>query len=63
MKDAVETMRQELKDDAIFKEIYYFSFNFGLGENQKSLRMWNYGLVHGFSALAHCLLARCHISP
>lgn len=37
MKDAVETMRQELKDDATFKEIYYFSFNFGLGENQKSL--------------------------
>ncbi|KAF9124037.1 DCN1-like protein 2 [Mortierella sp. 14UC] len=37
MKDAVETMRQELKDDATFKEIYHFSFNFGLGENQKSL--------------------------
>ncbi|KAF9339622.1 hypothetical protein BGZ91_005294 [Linnemannia elongata] len=37
MKNAVETMRQELKDDATFKEIYYFSFNFGLGENQKSL--------------------------
>ncbi|KAF9146362.1 hypothetical protein BGX30_001376 [Mortierella sp. GBA39] len=37
MKNAIETMRQELKDDAAFKEIYYFSFNFGLGENQKSL--------------------------
>ncbi|KAG0053175.1 hypothetical protein BGZ89_002988 [Linnemannia elongata] len=37
MKNAVETMRQELKDDATFKEIYYFSFNFGLGDNQKSL--------------------------
>jgi hypothetical protein len=41
MKDAVETMRQELKDDATFKEIYYFSFSFGLSENQKSLRMWH----------------------
>ncbi|KAG0378044.1 hypothetical protein BGX24_004870 [Mortierella sp. AD032] len=37
MKNAVETMRQELKDDATFKEIYYFSFSFGLSENQKSL--------------------------
>jgi DCN1-like protein 1/2 len=37
MKNAIETMRQELKDDAAFKEIYYFSFSFGLGENQKSL--------------------------
>ncbi|KAG9070718.1 hypothetical protein KI688_008257 [Linnemannia hyalina] len=37
MKNAIETMRQELKDDAAFKEIYYFSFSFGLGENQKTL--------------------------
>ncbi|KAG0289009.1 hypothetical protein BGZ96_007321 [Linnemannia gamsii] len=37
MKDGVETMRQELKEDAAFKEIYYFSFSFGLSENQKSL--------------------------
>ncbi|KAF9090875.1 hypothetical protein BGX29_002612 [Mortierella sp. GBA35] len=37
MKNSVEIMRQELKQDATFKEIYHFSFNFGLGENQKSL--------------------------
>lgn len=38
MKAGVETMRQELKNDATFKEVYHFSFTFGLGENQKSLR-------------------------
>lgn len=34
----METMRQELKNDATFKEVYHFAFTFGLGENQKSLR-------------------------
>ncbi|KAG0301272.1 hypothetical protein BGZ98_008495 [Dissophora globulifera] len=37
MKDSVETMRGQLKNDASFKDIYHFSFTFGLGENQKSL--------------------------
>ncbi|KAF8937737.1 hypothetical protein BGZ58_002228 [Dissophora ornata] len=37
MKGSIETMRNELKDDASFKEIYHFAFTFGLGENQKSL--------------------------
>ncbi|KAG0333363.1 DCN1-like protein 2 [Podila horticola] len=37
MKAGVETMRQELKNDATFKEVYHFAFTFGLGENQKSL--------------------------
>ncbi|KAF8972000.1 hypothetical protein BGZ46_010167 [Entomortierella lignicola] len=37
MKESIEPMRRELKDDATFKEIYLFSFGFGLGENQKSL--------------------------
>ncbi|KAF9436731.1 hypothetical protein BGZ76_003131 [Entomortierella beljakovae] len=38
MKDSIETMRGELKNDDAFKDIYHFSFSFGLGENQKSLR-------------------------
>jgi hypothetical protein len=38
MKGSIENMREELKDDAAFKSIYLFSFGFGLGENQKSLR-------------------------
>ena len=44
MKAGVETMRQELKNDATFKEVYHFSFTFGLGENQKSLRKFNHTL-------------------
>ncbi|KAG0227474.1 DCN1-like protein 2 [Actinomortierella wolfii] len=37
MRASIATMRQELKDDATFKQIYQFAFTFGLGENQKSL--------------------------
>lgn len=44
MKAGVETMRQELKNDATFKEVYHFAFTFGLGENQKSLRKFNHPL-------------------
>lgn len=55
-------MRQELKDDATFKEIYYFSFSFGLSENQKSLRMWHDRLVNCFS-MTHLLLVCWHFLP
>ncbi|KAG0352650.1 hypothetical protein BGZ54_002648 [Gamsiella multidivaricata] len=37
MKDSIPKLRQELKDDAAFREIYHFAFTFGLSENQKSL--------------------------
>jgi len=38
MKNSITSMRQELLEDASFKDIYHFSFTFGLGDNQKSLR-------------------------
>lgn len=37
MKDSIETMRAQLKNDDTFKAIYHFAFTYGLGENQKSL--------------------------
>jgi len=60
MKNSIETMRQELKDDATFKDIYHFSFSFGLGENQKSLRMWNDRPVFSINGLTNS--SRLHLS-
>ncbi|KAF9350802.1 hypothetical protein BGX34_000988 [Mortierella sp. NVP85] len=57
MKGSIEIMREELKDDATFKSIYFFSFGFGLGENQKSLPLevaiplWRLLLVDRFPRL------------
>ncbi|KAF9579640.1 hypothetical protein BGW38_004027, partial [Lunasporangiospora selenospora] len=57
MKDSIEVLRAQLKDDAIFKDVYQFSFSFGLSENQKSLPLevaipfWSLLLVDRFSRL------------
>ncbi|KAL1925284.1 uncharacterized protein VTP21DRAFT_167 [Calcarisporiella thermophila] len=37
MRDAVPRLRDSLKDEAIFKEVYHFTFTFGRSEGQKSL--------------------------
>ncbi|RHZ75068.1 hypothetical protein Glove_217g20 [Diversispora epigaea] len=37
MRAAIPRLRQSMKDDNTFKEIYQFTFKFGLNENQKSL--------------------------
>nr|CAG8541159.1 7576_t:CDS:10 [Entrophospora candida] len=39
MRAAIPSLRQTLNDDSKFKEIYQFTFKFGLGENQKSLSL------------------------
>uniref|UniRef100_A0A1D1XTH4 Defective in cullin neddylation protein n=1 Tax=Anthurium amnicola TaxID=1678845 RepID=A0A1D1XTH4_9ARAE len=39
MRAAIPRLRQSLKDDNTFKEIYQFTFKFGLSENQKSLSL------------------------
>ncbi|CAJ0838268.1 17555_t:CDS:10 [Entrophospora sp. SA101] len=39
MRAAIPSLRQTLNDDLKFKEIYQFTFKFGLGENQKSLSL------------------------
>ncbi|CAJ0880362.1 2382_t:CDS:10, partial [Entrophospora sp. SA101] len=39
MRAAIPSLRQTLNDDSKFKEIYQFTFKFGLGENKKSLSL------------------------
>ncbi|CAJ0880264.1 2373_t:CDS:10 [Entrophospora sp. SA101] len=39
MRAAIPGLRQTLNDDLKFKEIYQFTFKFGLGENKKSLSL------------------------
>ncbi|CAG8518988.1 700_t:CDS:10 [Acaulospora morrowiae] len=39
MRAAIPRLRQSLKEEATFKEVYQFTFKFGLSENQKSLSL------------------------
>ncbi|CAG8766010.1 20049_t:CDS:2, partial [Gigaspora rosea] len=39
MRAAIPRLRASLNDEATFKEIYQFTFKFGLSENQKSLSL------------------------
>ncbi|KAG9293761.1 hypothetical protein G9A89_019098 [Geosiphon pyriformis] len=39
MRAAIPRLRQSLRDEATFREIYQFTFKFGLGDNQKSLNL------------------------
>ncbi|CAG8556866.1 10966_t:CDS:10 [Ambispora gerdemannii] len=39
MRAAIPRLRQSLKEETTFKEVYQFTFKFGLSENQKSLNL------------------------
>ena len=39
MRAAIPRLRESIQDEYTLKEIYQFTFKFGLAENQKSLSM------------------------